>query len=108
MLKLFSATDPLASLSMDPLGPLPETKTGNVFLLIVVDRFSKLLRAVPLAGIIATDVSSAFFRDWISVYGPPDTVRTDNGPQFASLLFQGVRNLIVGGSSHSLFRVTSW
>jgi len=94
MLKLFPATDPFASLSMDLLGPLTETKTGNVFLLIIVDRFSKLVRAVPLAGITAMDVSSAFFRDWISVYGPPDTVLTDNGPQFASLFFQGVCNFM--------------
>jgi len=28
------------------------------------------------------------------VYGPPDTVLTDNGPQFASLFFQGVCNLM--------------
>jgi len=94
MLKLFPATDPFASLSMDLLGPLLETKPGNVFLLIIVDRFSKLVRAVPLAGITATDVSSAFCRDWISVYGPPDTLVTNNGPQFASLFFQGVCNLM--------------
>jgi len=94
MLKLFPATDPWANLFMDLLRPLTETKTGNVFHLISVDRFSKLVRAVPLAGITATDVSSAFCRDWISVYGPPDTVLTDNGPQFASLFFQGVCNLM--------------
>ena len=95
MLKLFPATDPFASLSMDLLGPLTETKTGNVFFMIIVDWFSKLVRAVPLVGVTATDVSSAFFRDWISVYGPPDTVLTDNGPQLASLFFQGVCNLMV-------------
>jgi len=45
MLNLLPATDPFASLSMDLLGPLTETKTGNVFLLIIVDRFSQLVRA---------------------------------------------------------------
>jgi len=94
MLKLFPATDPFESLSMDLLCPLTETKTGNVFLLIIVDRCSKLIRDVPLAGITATDVSSAFCRAWISVYEPPDTVLKDNGPQFASLFFQGVCNLM--------------
>jgi len=79
---------------MDLLGPLTETKNGNVFLLIIVDQFSKLVRAVPLDGITATHVSSAFCRDWISVYGPPDTVLTDNGPQLASLFFQDVCNLM--------------
>jgi len=94
MVKLFPATDPFASLSMDLLGPLTKTKTGNFFLLIIMDRFSRLVQAFPQAGISATDVSSAFCRDWISVYGPPDTVLTDNGPQFASLFFQGVCNLM--------------
>jgi len=48
---------------MDLLEPLTETNAGNVFLLIIVDRFSKLVRAVPLAGITATDVSSALCWD---------------------------------------------
>jgi len=56
MLKLLLGTDPFASLSMDLLGPLTETKTGTVFLLIIVDRFSKLGRAIPLAGITAVAV----------------------------------------------------
>jgi len=39
MLKMFSATDPFSSLSIDLLGPLTKTKTGNFFLLIFFDRF---------------------------------------------------------------------
>jgi len=93
-LKLFPETDPFASLSMDLLGPLTETETGNICLLIIVDRFSMLVRAVPLADITETDVSSAFCWDWICVYAPLDTVLTDSGPQFASLFFQGVCNLM--------------
>jgi len=94
MLKLFLATGPFASLSMDLLGRLSKTRTGEDFLLIFVYRFSKLVRDVPLARITATDVTSAFFRDRISAWRPPDTVLTDNGPQFASMLCQGVRSLI--------------
>ena len=90
MLTLFPATDPFASLFMDLLGPLTETKTWNFFLPIIFDRFSKLVRAVVLAGTTATDVSSAFFRDWIAVYGPPGTVLTDKGSQFSFLFFLGV------------------
>ena len=62
--------------------------------MVIVDRFSMLVRAVLLAGITATDVSSALCRDRTSFYGPPDTVQTDNGPEFASLFFQGVRNVM--------------
>jgi len=90
MLKLFPVTDPVASVSIDILRPVTETSTGRIFLLIVVDWFLKVVQAIPLAGITATDVSSAFGRDWISVYGPPDTVLTEKGPQFSFLFLQGV------------------
>jgi len=94
LLKLLPEMDPFASLSMDVLGPLKKTNTGNVFLLIMVHLLSKLVRAVSLAGITATDASSQFCRDWNSVYGPPDTVLVGNGPHLASLFFQGVWSLM--------------
>jgi len=94
MLKLFPTTEPFAILSMDLLGLLTETKSGNVFLLIIVDRFSRLVQEVPLAGITAADVSSASFRDYVSVYAPPNTVLTDNGPEIASLFLLGVCSLM--------------
>jgi len=39
-------------------------------------------------------VSSAFIRDWMSVYEPSHTIQTDNAPQFASLIFQSVCGLM--------------
>jgi len=94
LMQFFPETEPFASVSLDILGPLTETKTGNRFLLIIVDGFSWLVRAIPMTCITATDISSSFSRDWITVYGPPDTALTDNGPQFASLFFQGVCGLM--------------
>jgi len=94
ILTFFRSTNPFANLYKDLLGPLKETEARKRFLPMIVDRFSKPERAVPLAGVNATDVSSAFFRDWISVYGPPDTVLRDNGPQFASLFCNGACNLM--------------
>jgi len=94
LVRLFPSTEPFASVSLEILGPFTETKTGNRFLFIIVDRFTKLVRAVPRATTTATDVSSAFCRDWITVYGPPDTALTDKVPQVPSLLFEGVCGLM--------------
>jgi hypothetical protein len=88
LLKLFPPSAPLEFVAIDILGPLPKTKSGNRYLLIISDRFSKLTRAVPLAEINAVDVAVAFFNDWMSVYGVPLILLSDNGPQFASRLFQ--------------------
>ena len=35
--------DPLTSLSVDTLGPLKEDKSGNRFIIVIVDNFSELV-----------------------------------------------------------------
>ena len=76
----FPPTEPLTDLCMNLLGPLPRTEVGNQYLLVIVDRFSKLTRAVPLQRTDADTVSAAFLDFWVAAYGPPDTVLTDDGP----------------------------
>jgi Integrase zinc binding domain len=46
-LQLFHAKSPLESVAMDILGPLPRTKHGSRFLLVISDRFSKVTKTVP-------------------------------------------------------------
>ena len=91
---LFPAKEPFAALAMDILGPLPVTEEGNQYLLVICDRFTKLTRAIPLAEITAMSVVSAFLDHWVAAYGIPDSTLSDNGPQFASVLFQGVLDML--------------
>jgi hypothetical protein len=59
-LKLFPAKGPLEFMAMDILGPLPRTKHGNRFLLVISDRFSKVTKTVPLRTVTALSVARAF------------------------------------------------
>jgi Integrase core domain/Chromo (CHRromatin Organisation MOdifier) domain len=93
-LKLFPPSAPFEFVAMDILGPLPETKDGNRFLLVIVDRFSKLTRTVPLKTITAEEVSKAFVNEWFCVYGAPVVLLSDNGTQFVSKFFQSVCRLL--------------
>jgi transposase InsO family protein len=79
---------------MDILGPLTETKDGNRFLLVIVDRFSKLTRSVPLKTITTEEVSKAFIKEWYCIYGAPSFLLSDNGTQFVSKFFQSVCRLL--------------
>jgi len=79
---------------MDLLGPLLRTTVGNKHLLVIVDRFSKMTRAIPLQRIDAETIAAAFLDHWVAAYGPPVTVLSDNGPQFRSTFFQGVCSLL--------------
>jgi len=89
-MRLFPATEPFAALAIDLLGPLPRTPEGYEYILVICDRSSKFTRAVPLKDISALDVLSAFLDTWVASYGIPDSVLSDNGPQFAAVLWQGV------------------
>lgn len=83
-LKLFPPAAPLKDVAMDLLGELLMTPRGNRYIIVITYRFSKLVRVIALANCRAIDVAKAFTRDWVFLYGPPVTVLTDNGPQFAS------------------------
>ena len=85
-LTLFPANAPLESVCIDILGELVRTKRGNRYLLVVVDRFTKLVRTIPLKGISAGEVARAFVTHWVFSYGTPVDLIADNGRQFTSCL----------------------
>ena len=93
-LRLFPAQRPLESLSIDILGPLTKTKKGHRFLVVITERFTKLMQVIPLRRIAAYTVAVAFVEGWICKYGPPKTLISDNGKQFAPKFFQAVRSLL--------------
>lgn len=94
VMRLFPATEPFSALAVDLLGPLTRTPEGYEYLLVICDRFTKLTRAVPLKTTTAMDVVSSIIDVWVASYGIPDSILSDNGPQFASILYQGVMSML--------------
>ena len=68
-------------------------------MLVISDRFSKLVRAVPLKKVTASEVAKAFVHHWAFPYGAPIWLLSDKGKQFIAKLFRetyrmlGVQNL---------------
>lgn len=87
-LKLCPATFPLQDVAMDLVGPLPKTKDGKRYVLVITDRYTKLARAVAMSKTTAPHVSSTFLSHWVFPYGVPTSVLTDNGPQFIAEFFE--------------------
>ena len=69
-LKLFPANCPLDSVSIDFYEPLPNSSAGNLYLLVITDRFSKLCKLVPVRSTDALHMAKSFLIHWVFVYGP--------------------------------------
>ncbi|KAL6427141.1 hypothetical protein ACFW04_008643 [Cataglyphis niger] len=76
--------------SLDIVGPLPITNTGNQYILTMQDLLTKYSVAVPLREATSLAIADALTKNFICIYGTPKAILTDQGTNFLSAL---MRNL---------------
>ena len=75
---------PWSHISMDLIGPLPVSQEKDA-ILVVVDRFSKQMHAIPTNTSLTAQGTAALLRDNVfHLHGTPDKIIHDRGPQFQS------------------------
>ena len=84
--------DPLASLSVDTLGPLSEDDDG-FFIVVIVDNFSKFVGLYPARSTMPKDFIGALMQ-WVGIFGVPKKIRSDGGSQFTSKLSENLSALL--------------
>lgn len=77
---------------MDIVGPLP-ISDGYRYCFTLIDRFSRWAEAIPLKNVEAITIYRAFIYGWISRYGTPETLTTNQGSQFELQIFSSLLKL---------------
>lgn len=95
------ANEPFHRIAIDIVGPMPTTLRGNRFILVMVDTFTRWAEAVPLPNHTAKQVANAVLQHWVTRYGVPREILSDQGTEFESALFQhfckilGIKNCVL-------------
>ena len=86
--------EPWERLSIDITGPHPRSRRGHVYILTVMDGFTKFVEAIPMANQEATSVARALVENVIVRYGAPLQILTDQGTNFEGNLFRELCRLL--------------
>uniref|UniRef100_A0A2S2NY96 RNA-directed DNA polymerase n=1 Tax=Schizaphis graminum TaxID=13262 RepID=A0A2S2NY96_SCHGA len=73
---------------LDIVGPLETSHQGNSFILTIQDDLTKFSLAIPLPNHTANTIAKAFVEHFLCHYGLPDSILTDQGPDFMSKIFK--------------------
>ncbi|KAL5505725.1 hypothetical protein EMCRGX_G007206 [Ephydatia muelleri] len=86
-------TEPFSRVAMDIVGPLPRSRSGNKYILVLCDYGTKYPEAIPLKSIDAEHIAEQL----ISVFsriGIPREILTDQGSNFTSQLLAELYRLL--------------
>ncbi|XP_048242778.1 uncharacterized protein LOC125375886 [Haliotis rufescens] len=90
----FHAGAPMERVHLDFIGPLPKSKLGNQYILMMVDQFTKWVECIALPTQTAEVTAKAAVDVFFSRFGCPFKVFTDQGRNFESKLFTELCTLL--------------
>ena len=93
-MKVVRVGEPLQRVAIDILGPLPETYSGNKYIVVIADYFTRWTEAYPVPNQEAVTVASVVAEQFIARFGVPQVIHTDQGANFESALFKELCKLL--------------
>ena len=85
---------PMERIALDISGPWPVTRNGNKYILVATDHFTKWSEAWAIPDQEAQTVARVFVTQFVSRYGAPMMIHTDQGRNFESKLFKAMCKLL--------------
>ena len=90
----FRVGAPFEKVSIDLTGPYSETENGFRYVATFIDDFTKFTVVAPMKTMTSQELCNALVKNWISYFGVPLQVHTDQGPCFRKGLFAQLCQLL--------------
>lgn len=91
--------NPMESLNVDSIGPLPPDEDGNTFIVVVIDRFSRWVELYATKDATAKAAARSILNHF-GRYGTASEILSDGGSQYVNEIIEQVLLLI--GSKHDI------
>ena len=80
---------------MDFITDLPKTSKGNTSILVVVDRFSKMVKIIPLnKNTTAPHIANVFFKHVVRYHGIPKSIVSDRDTRFTARFWRELFTMV--------------
>lgn len=89
-LKPMLTGEPWERIGVDVTGPHPKSSKGNIYILTLIDHFTKWAEMFPMRNQEASTVAKILVDRVFCVHGMPLQLLTDRGPNFESHLFKEI------------------
>ena len=93
MVPLPIIAEPFSRVAMDIVGPLPRSRSGNRYVLVLCDYATRFPEAIPLKSIDAEHIAEELMKIFARV-GIPQEILTDQGSNFQSQLLAELYRLL--------------
>ncbi|XP_056157718.1 uncharacterized protein LOC130132152 [Lampris incognitus] len=82
------------TMHIDVVGPLPVSKMENRYILVMVDQFTRWVEVAPIPEQTAEITAQKLLQEFLSRFGVPLEIHTDQGRNFESALFRELCELL--------------
>ena len=92
---------PFERVGIDILGPFPVTLRDNRYVIVFMDYFTKWPEAIGIPDMTAETVTNVFITHWVSKYGVPYEIHSDQGRNFEAAVFKQMLNVLGSGKTRT-------
>ena len=80
--------------AIDLCGPFPEANDGSLYMMVITEHFSKYVILVPMKTKTAQEAANAIVNRYITVYGAPLSLHSDQAAEYNYALFSVMCRLL--------------